>query len=43
MSEEKTVYWAPDPATILKLYTEMEKGEFIKVSQNVVFLLYGTA
>ena len=27
MSESKPVYWTPDPATILKLYTEMEKGD----------------
>jgi len=26
MTENKTVYYTPDPATILKLYTEMENG-----------------
>ena len=24
----KPVYWAPDPATILRLYNEMDKGVF---------------
>ena len=27
MSETKLDYWTPDPATVLKLYTEMEKGQ----------------
>ena len=27
MSENKLEYWTPDPATVLRLYTEMEKGE----------------
>ena len=27
MSETKLEYWTPDPATVLKLYTEMEKGQ----------------
>ena len=26
MSENKLEYWTPDPATVLRLYTEMEKG-----------------
>ena len=28
MTENKTVYYTPDPATILKLYTEMENGKY---------------
>ena len=27
MTENKLEYWTPDPATVLRLYTEMEKGE----------------
>ena len=27
MSESKLEYWTPDPATVLRLYTEMEKGK----------------
>ena len=27
MTENKLEYWTPDPATVLRLYTEMEKGD----------------
>ena len=27
MTENKLEYWTPDPATVLRLYTEMEKGK----------------
>ena len=28
MTENKTVYYTPDPAIILKLYTEIENGKY---------------
>ena len=43
MSENKLEYWTPDPATVLRLYTEMEKGERVRETQSgppaILFLM----
>ena len=34
MTENKLEYWTPDPATVLRLYTEMEKGKRERESEG---------